>query len=203
MNSIKKIMLTLMMVLVCAGAASAQFRFGIKAGLNVNSLHFNKDLFESDNQCGFTAGVMTEFTVPLVGLCFDLSAMYTRMNAQAEIDAPGVDKEGSVGKNFLQIPLNIKYKFQIPVVASIIKPYIFTGPELSVKLDNKTWENLKTKTCQWAWNVGIGVELIKHLQVSGSYGFGMNNVVKSFTGANASDMDLKNNYWTVTAAWLF
>ena len=104
------------------------------------------------------------------------------------------------GKNFLEIPINIKYKFQIPVVASIIKPYLFTGPSFAFKLD----KSIMDKTFQAAWNVGVGLELFRHLQIAGSYGFGMNNVAKEvFNEANVETLKAKNNYWTISAAYLF
>ena len=71
MNCIKKIMLALMVAIVGISSANAQFRFGIKAGMNINKIHFsdvNKNL-QPDNSCGWNAGVMAEFTVPIVGLC--------------------------------------------------------------------------------------------------------------------------------------
>ena len=62
----------------------------------------------------------------------------------------------------------------------------------------------KTKTFQTAWNIGVGVELFNHLQVAGSYGFGMNNIMKEVAGINTTnDFKVKNNYWTITAAYLF
>lgn len=199
MKSYKKILLTLLIAVVSMGMAQAQLRFGIKAGLNLNSLHLNSApaTFSKDNKCGYTVGLMTEFKVPLIGLCFDLSAMYTRMNT--DIDENNVDQK--IGKDFLEIPINIKYKFGLPVVGNFFTPYIFTGPDFAFKLNKNTGHALKTKTCQTAWNVGLGFELLKHLQISGSYGFGMNNVAKHWT--NAENIKVKNNYWTVTAAYLF
>ncbi len=204
MKSYKKIILTLIVALCGMGVANAQFRFGVKAGLNMNSLHLNslEDNFNKDNHCGYTLGVMTEFQVPIIGLAFDLSAMYTRMNSDLDAKAPE-EENVSYNKNFLEIPLNLKYKIGLPIVGSIITPYVFTGPSFAIKLDKNSIDAIKTKTCQVAWNVGLGVELIKHLQISGSYGFGMNNVAK-FTGlVNTETVKVKNNYWTVTAAWLF
>lgn len=204
MKSYKKIILTLIVALCGMGVANAQFRFGVKAGLNMNSLHLNnlEDNFNKDNHCGYTLGVMTEFQVPIIGLAFDLSAMYTRMNSDLDAKAPE-DENVSYNKNFLEIPLNLKYKIGLPLVGSIITPYVFTGPSFAIKLDKNSLDAIKTKTCQVAWNVGLGVELVKHLQISGSYGFGMNNVAK-FTGlVNTETVKVKNNYWTVTAAWLF
>ncbi len=207
MNCIKKIMLALMVAIVGISSANAQFRFGIKAGMNINKIHFsdvNKNL-QPDNSCGWNAGVMAEFTVPIVGLCFDASLLYSRMNNAISDDVEGAakdvtDSDMTYGKNFLEIPINIKYKFQIPVVASIIKPYLFTGPSFAFKLD----KSIMDKTFQAAWNVGVGLELFRHLQIAGSYGFGMNNVAKEvFNEANVETLKAKNNYWTISAAYLF
>lgn len=207
MNCIKKIMLALMVAIVGISSANAQFRFGIKAGMNINKIHFsdvNKNL-QPDNSCGWNVGVMAEFTVPIVGLCFDASLLYSRMNNAISDDIDGAakdvtDSDMTYGKNFLEIPINIKYKFQIPVVASIIKPYLFTGPSFAFKLD----KSIMDKTFQAAWNVGVGLELFRHLQIAGSYGFGMNNVAKEvFNEANVETLKAKNNYWTISAAYLF
>ncbi|MDE7109718.1 MAG: hypothetical protein K2O49_07125, partial [Muribaculaceae bacterium] len=86
-----------------------------------------------------------------------------------------------------------------------LAPYIYTGPAFAFKLGKSTWDDIKSKTCQTAWNIGIGVELINHLQIQGSYGFGMNNIVKfvDTDAINPVEVKAKNNYWTVTAAWLF
>lgn len=205
MKSYKKIILTLIVALCGMGVANAQFRFGVKAGLNMNSLHLNnlEDNFNKDNHCGYTLGVMTEFQVPIIGLAFDLSAMYTRMNSDLDAKVPN-EENVSYNKNFLEIPLNLKYKIGLPLVGSIITPYVFTGPSFAIKLDKNSLDAIKTKTCQVAWNVGLGVELVKHLQISGSYGFGMNNIAKMTGVVNTTnDVKVKNNYWTVTAAWLF
>lgn len=198
------VIVALMAVFACA-QANAEFRFGVKAGLNVNKLHLSdvSSSLKSDNQCGVTAGIMTEFTVPIIGIGFDLSLMYTHMNNEVK---EGVN-EGSVGKNFLEIPLNLKYKFTLPVVSSFLKPMVYTGPTMALKLDKATFENIQTKTVQMGWNVGIGLELVKHLQISGGYTFGINNVAKKVGVINDNlsigNIKAKNNYWTVTAAWLF
>lgn len=200
MNTIKKIFVTLVIALVGMGVANAQFRFGIKAGLNVDNLHFNETILDKDNGLGWTAGLMTEFQVPVIGLCFDLSLMYTHMNSDLISDAGEYIKN----KNFIEIPLNLKYKFKIPMVANVFSPYIFTGPAFAFKLDKNTIDAFKTKTCQMAWNVGLGFELIRHLQIGASYGFGMNNILADkVVGVNNTELKVKNNYWTITAAYLF
>ena len=205
MNSLKRYALIIVSLIVITATANAGLRFGVKAGLNVDALHFNQKTFDSDNKCGWTAGVMGEFMVPGIGIGVDLSAMYTRMNNSINdvyyIDENAETQRINIGKNFIEIPLNLKYRLSLPVIEKIIKPYVFTGPTFAFKLDKDTFKDMKTKTCQVAWNVGLGVELINHLQVGASYGFGMNNIAKNWL--DAKNLKVKNNYWTVTAAWLF
>lgn len=208
MKSLKKISVLLLVAIMSVGVANAQFRFGVKAGLNVNSLNTNLSELK-DNAAGFTGGIMTEFEVPIIGLCFDLSLMYSRLNSQPSvvINENGQNQvlAADQTKNFLQIPLNLKYKFKLPVVGSFLAPYLFTGPDFALKLGKNTLSDFKTKTCQVAWNVGLGLELVKHLQIGASYGFGINNIVDKVAGnyLNATDLNIKNNYWTITAAYLF
>lgn len=192
------------LVLGCA-SANAQFRFGIKAGVNLNSLSVKnlQDSFNSDNGCGFTGGIMTEFQVPIIGLCFDASLMYTHMSAHTDLfelkDNNLSNDEITPKKDFLEIPINLKYKLGIPV----IHPYIFTGPSFAFKLTGDD-NVLKTKTFQCAWNIGAGVELFSHLQIGASYGFGLNNIMEHVIDINTTDkLKIKNNYWTITAAYLF
>lgn len=207
MKTLKKILLALVITIVGVGAANAQFRFGVKAGLNLNSLSTSnlKSNFNKDNAAGYTAGLMTEFQVPIIGLCFDLSAMYTRMNSEPDYHFTTTgETDVAYNKNFIEIPINIKYKFGLPVVGNILSPYLFTGPAFAFKLDKNTVKDIQTKTCQVAWNIGVGVELVHHLQISGSYGFGINNIVDKLpVGIETDNIKLKNNYWTVTAAYLF
>lgn len=191
MKSLKRILLVAIVAIMSVGAANAQFRFGVKAGLNVNHLNLSKEILADNNRAGWTAGVMTEFQVPIVGLCLDLSLMYAHMNSLDD------------NKNFITIPLNLKYKFSLPVVGSFLSPYLFTGPSFDFKLDkSKIINDFKTKTFQAVWNVGLGVELIKHLQIGASYGFGINNIAKMVSD-KVDPVKLHNSYWTVSAAYLF
>lgn len=197
---------------LCGTTAQAELKYGIKAGLNVDRLELNQSLYEGSNRAGFTAGLMAEYMLPAIGIGADLSLMYTRMESQIDVlgNTP-LEANYNVGKNFLEIPLNIKYKVNIPAVNAIVRPMVYTGPTLALKLDgNGDGNSFTTHTCQWGWNLGIGVELIKHLQISAGYTWGINDVLKStpkliesVPDYKPANLKIKNNYWTVTAAWLF
>ncbi|MDE6207795.1 MAG: porin family protein [Muribaculaceae bacterium] len=211
MKSIKAILTAALLVVACALPASAQFRFGVRLGTEVNSMRLNKDVFDNDNRAGFTGGLMTEFTVPVVNLGFDLSVMYVHRvsastadaNASADIkDMLSSDKFRK--RDYIEIPLNLKYKLALPAISRIVAPYVTTGPSFSILASKKAINNaFENKAFDVAWNFGLGVQLINHLQVGASYGIGLNKTVKALTNIDATAIDGKNNYWTITAAWLF
>lgn len=216
MNMKKTLALLLVVTMGLGYAAQAQagFKIGPRIGLNVNKLSTSGkigDLFDSSNNCGFTVGVQAEYMTP-ISLGVDLSLMYTYMDYQVEEDVTTTKQNvhPNFAKNFIEIPLNVKYKIGIPIVKKIFSPYVFTGPSVALKLGkDKGHDGIKTntKTAQWVWNLGIGLEFINHLQIGASYGFGMNNIVKDFevagTTLHAGEVKAKTGYWTVTAAWLF
>lgn len=184
-------LITVMLLAFCFSfQADAQFRFGLKAGINVSKLSFNESTLDSDNRTGFTGGLMTEFTVPLIGIGADLSALYVHRNEN---------------RDYIEIPLNLKYKLTLPVVSHIVKPFITTGPSVafltSKKAIDEAWTN---NSVDWAWNFGLGVELIRKVQIAASYGLGLTNTLHSIGKIeNKSTIEGKNRYWTITAAYLF
>ena len=198
MKSSIRIIVLAIVAMIIALPASAQFRFGIKAGVALNSLHFSSDYLEnlnSDSRAGFTGGLMAEFTLPVIGLGLDASLMYVHRSAEEAVDTDDAEGEVSFAKrDYIEIPINVKYKFSIPAISSIVAPYVFTGPSIAFLVsDSKDIY----KKCDFAWNVGAGVELVRHLQVSASYGFGITKLVAG------REANVKNRYWTLTAAYLF
>ena len=71
MKTFKRFFVLTLLAVAMALPASAQFRWGPKVGIEVNKMHFNKELGNSDNQTGFTGGLMAEIQVPIIGICVD------------------------------------------------------------------------------------------------------------------------------------
>jgi len=200
-KTFKRLAVFAVMALVMGIAAQAQFRFGIKAGIAANSLHFDEKTFDSSNRCGFTGGLMAEFTVPLIGVGGDVSVLYQHREAGVEYNANGVQASGKMRGDYIDIPLNFKYKLALPAVSNIVCPFVTTGPDFSFLLSKKNVNNaLSNKSFDFAWNVGLGVELVRHVQIAASYGFGITNHA---SGEGNALYDSKNRCWTVTAAYLF
>lgn len=70
MKKIVGLILLAVMVLIAVPAKS-QIKFGIKGGLNISSVHFNKDLVGKDNVTGFNIGPMVEVMAPIMGVGFE------------------------------------------------------------------------------------------------------------------------------------
>ncbi len=211
MKTLKVFLVAAAAVLLTAMPASAKvFRFGVKAGTEVTNMKFDKDVFSGDNRAGFTAGLMAEINIPIVGLGFDISAMYVHRVSAATGDANNLssvlNNSNFRKRDYIEIPIHLKYKIGLPIVGNFVSPYLFTGPSFSVLASKKAIvDGYKNRAVDVAWNFGVGVELFSHLQVGASYGLGMNKTIKAtgIGGINATDLDAKSNYWTITAAWLF
>ncbi len=195
------IILTLIVVSVMSALpASAQFRFGLKAGVAISNLHFNSDAFDAENRAGFAGGAMLEFTVPVTGIGMDLSVMYVRRNARWMED----NEISTDNRDYIDIPLNFKWKMNIPLINKIARPFVLTGPTFSFLTSKRSaedaWRNRKFDT---SWNFGAGVELLSHLQVAASYSVGMTKALKAIGVTGSSSLEGHNRYWMVTAAYLF
>lgn len=203
MKSLKRIVIAMALILAFGVSANAQIKFGVKAGVVVNDLKFDKDVVATDNRTGFTGGLMMEVNLPIINLGVDASVMYVRRSADVSYNIANGNETlttDKINNDYIEVPVNLKYKFGLPGVGKIVAPYIFTGPSFafltSKKAINDAWEN---KKFDLSWNFGAGVQILNKIQVGASYGLGLTKASESVTG----NIDAKNRYWTITAAYLF
>ncbi|MDE6118596.1 MAG: PorT family protein [Muribaculaceae bacterium] len=195
---------------VIPASASDIFRFGIKAGVDINKMSMTKDAFSSDNRAGFTGGLTAQFTVPIINVGADLSDMYVHRASEVlspSSDANITDPEVFTLKNdYIDIPLHLRYNLALPAISKIVVPYIFTGPDFSFNLSRKIVKDYKKRNFDCIWDFGLGLRLIDHLEIGASYGVGMTKALK-YVGTPIEGIQGgsrgRANCWTVTAAWLF
>lgn len=196
-----KVILLAIAVMLTVPSALGQLRIGVKGGIAVNRLHFDKTIIDSDNRTGFTGGVQLELALPVTGLGLDGSLMFSHRNDQLS------SMEKTYRRDYIEIPLHVKYGFTLFGLNKFLVPYGFTGPNFSF-LFNETeqdlWDNRASNT---AWDVGFGVELFHHLQVQASYSVGLTQAFKQvgidkpeITGETVKGRD---HCWAITAAYLF
>ncbi|MGM9760288.1 MAG: porin family protein [Parabacteroides sp.] len=198
----KTVWMICLMLLGLTLPLQAQLRFGVKGGLNVSSVHFDKEVFDSDNVTGFHVGPMVELMMPGLGLGLDAAFLYSQKGMEYVED--GVKTE--VKTDYLDVPVNVKWKFGLPLV----KGYVAAGPYVGFRVGgDKFWkvpsavaDQIKAKSFGAGLNLGGGVELISHLQVGLMYSWGLTDNY-SMEREGWSKGTGKNRGWTVSAALIF
>lgn len=198
MKNLSKIIIIAAIAMIATSTVQAQVRFGVKGGVTINELKWDKDIFSSDNRMGFTGGLMLEFGMPIVGLGIDASVLYTHRENELFLEGEKLKRD------FLDIPVNAKYKLQIPVLSKVIAPFVTTGPDFALLLSDKDKGDFKARKWNISWNVGFGAELFRKLQIHANYGIGISKAFE-YIGKeiDSQTVDGKDRYWTITAAYMF
>ena len=194
----KRLVAILFTLAVLALPATAQLRLGPKAGIATSSLHFDSKLLSSERRMGWTAGVQLELRLPIVGLGIDGSVMFTHRN-----DALRGDSR-TYHRNYIEIPLHLRYTLSIVGLNKVVAPFAFTGPNFGLlchESSDITWDN---RASNLSWDAGFGVELLGHLQVAASYSLGVTKAFKQVgIDRNGESITGRDHCWTLTAAYLF
>lgn len=194
MKKIKAIILAAIAVCCVSLPASAQFKWGIQAGIVANELKFDQSVFDSSNRVGFTGGLTAQYNL-IFGLGFQGSVMYVHKTSNVTERIPNVPEEkGVFNADYITVPIHIKYNFGLPVVGKFLRPFIFTGPSFSYRL-SKTQGVSKGDV---EWDFGIGADIINHIQLNVGYGIGCYK--KLWPAFNEK---VRTNSWTITLGYMF
>lgn len=186
------------LTIIATDSASAQFRFGVKGGITINELKWDKDIISSDNRAGFTGGLMIEIGLPVVGLGIDGSVLYTHRENELILEGEKLKRD------YIDFPINVKYKLQLPVINKIFAPFVTTGPDFALLLSDSDKGDYKSRKWNTSWNVGFGAELFKKLQIHANYGIGISKAFEYINKeVDSKTVEGKDKYWTITAAYLF
>ena len=185
MGIARRVMLAAM-ILMAVTPAMAQVHLGFKGGLKLEHGRMGGDIIDSDNRIGRTAGLVLDVNLPLTGLGVETGAMLTKRSYG----------DSHHKMHSIDIPVHARYRLSLPVLEKVVAPYAFTGPEVSVRLNMGAWGTsgdapLDNKT-SLSWNVGAGVDLLKHVRVAEAYNF-------SFS----KEKEYRENSWSLSAAYMF
>ena len=181
--------------------AQAQFKFGLKGGLNITDMSFSSDVLESSNRAGFFIGPTVKFTLPIVGLGVDASALYDQREAKVK----GTDNK--LKQQAINIPINLRYDIGLGSLAAV---YLAAGPQFGFNIGDKHQtliedvSDWKLNTSNFSVNVGAGVMLLGHLQVGANYNIvcGKTGEVIVFDGVREVVRG-RSNTWQISAAYYF
>lgn len=181
-----------LLLLLFTLSASAKVKIGLRGGMNVTDMSFNKELFQATNRQGFFIGPTLKLDLPL-GFDIDLSAMYNQIESDSELyittaDSPIADERyPSLKRKSLAVPLNIRKGFGFGDNFDI---FVFAGPQIDMNIGG----DIEKSELRWQWsenalsvNVGVGLMLLKHVEVKANY-----NIPCGTTGEFTSVGDILN-----------
>ena len=200
----KKFFTLVVLLATMTVAAQAQVKFGVKGGLNLTSMKLSKDVVDKSNQAGFFIGPTVKFTLPVVGLGIDAAALYDQRSAKVA--------DETLKQQSIQIPVNLRYGIGLGSTASI---YIFAGPQFGFAIGDKS-KNIVDNALEWrlkdsnlSANVGLGLMLLDHLQISANYNIALGttgevDVNKALgTTWDTAIGKAKANAWQLSVAYFF
>jgi len=211
----KKIVTIMLLAVTFAMPSQAQVKFGVMGGLNLTNVSV-KSVDDAkaavNNRAGFFIGPTAKFTLPIVGLGVDISALYDQREGKADT---GDGTTQTIKSQSIQIPVNARWGFGLGSLASI---FIFAGPQFgfnvgsdqTLKSTTEEVSNWTLKSSNFSLNIGVGATVFTHVQAKINY-----NVALGKTGEfMAQDLtsqvkDLKavgsakTNAWQVSLAYIF
>lgn len=188
--------------------ANAQLKFGIKGGLNITDMSLSKDVFETSNRTGFFIGPTIKFTLPIVGLGIDASALYDQR--EGELNVAGDDNtivSTRLKQKSINIPINLRYDIGLGSLAAV---YLAAGPQFGFNVGDKNQSlyedvvNWRLNSSNFSVNVGAGIMLLSHLQIGANYNIvcGKTGEITILDGAK-SVLRGRSNTWQISAAYYF
>jgi len=206
----KKILMLVFAAVALSLPSQAQVKFGLKGGLNLTSMSFNKSSAEDaiKNKAGFFIGPTVKIGLPVSGLSLDASALYDQRESKMNVNGT----EETLKSQSFQVPINIRYAVGL---GSVVNLFAFAGPQFGFNLGDKSKE-IFNNALDWTLrssnvsaNVGLGATVLNHLQVTVNYNIalGKTGEVDLKQGADATWNTLtgksKANAWQVSAAYFF
>lgn len=195
-------------MLFSTSSAQAQVKFGLKGGLNVTNMSLNSEVFDADNQTGFFIGPTVKFTLPIVGLGIDASALYDQRDAKITVEDNGASVESKIKNQSINIPINLRYGVGLGSTASV---YLFAGPQFGFNVGDKNQSLFKDmgewrlKSSTFSVNVGLGAMLLSHLQISANYNIACGKTGETTVSSALGELAKRGraNAWQIGLAYYF
>ena len=197
-------------MLFTANTSNAGINFGLKGGLNVTSMSLDSKVFDASNRAGFFIGPTLKFTLPIVGLGIDASALYDQREAKLTV-GEAKTKE-SVKTQAINIPINARYSVGLGSVASVL---FFAGPQFGFNVGDKDVDlggdsRWKFRSSQFSVNVGAGFSFMNHFEVTANYNIACGKTGDATLSKTLSDVvgsatkdNGRANAWQIALAYYF
>lgn len=195
---IYKNILYVILLLAIALPATGQVSLGVRAGVTLGELRFDRDVIDSDNRLGYCGGLVLDLAIPVTGIGIEASVMYTHRDNRL------TDGNRLFKRHYIDIPVMARYRLPLPGLERYFAPIVFTGPAFSVLFNENAPDNWKGRKTYLSWDAGLGADVMRHLRITASYGIGiskaMSYIDREYEGDKVSGRD---KHWTLALAYLF
>ena len=202
----KKIFAVVLMAVAFAMPSKAQVSFGIQAGLNMTNIS-TENGGSLKSRTGFFVGPTVKFTLPLVGLGIDASALYDQREGKAD---QGLNDTETFKSSSIQIPINVRYGIGLGSLAEV---FAFAGPQFGFNLGGKkSFKDELNDAYDWTLsssnfsvNLGIGATVLSKLQAKLNYNIalGKTGEFKDVSTTAKQVSEAKFNAWQISLAYFF
>lgn len=186
-------------------------QLGIKAGVNMaNEINFSSqsaiaNSFSSKNLTGYQIGLTYQAMPKKSGLGIEVAALLSQKGSS--IDSTNLInsiKEGYKELNYLEVPLNLRYRLTLGFIGVYGFGGLYGGYALSGKTVDETTETTTTEKfssfinhVDYGYNFGAGLELFKKIQFGGTWSEGLKNT------SSTAGTSIKNRVFSVNLVYLF
>ena len=203
----KKLFAVVLMAVAFAMPSKAQFSWGTQAGLNMSNVSVKEAVDDAGgavkSRTGFFVGPTVKFTLPIIGLGIDASALYDQRE--------GKSGDETIKSQSLQIPINVRYGVGLGSIAEV---FAFAGPQFGFKLGGDEDTSIGgTKVSEWTLkssnlsaNIGIGATILSKLQAKLNYNIALGKTGEYKENVNGVMQEIssaKFNAWQVSLAYFF
>ncbi|MDR1743565.1 MAG: PorT family protein [Dysgonamonadaceae bacterium] len=192
--------------LLTATAINAQVRFGIKGEVGANKITLNNQMLEESNYSTYKVGPAIEALIPGINFGVEGALLYSNNQTTVkEWSEQGLSSFGKGEVHYLDIPVNLKYKY---FVFSVLGVYVSGGPYAHFKVGgNKFFEefedDVKAKNFGTGLNFGLGMELFRVLSVGAGYTVKLSDDYSSQKPEWDEAFNGKKGVWSLTASIYF
>lgn len=204
----KKLLFTLFLLLTSAHLTAQSLRFGLTAGVNTTQVKLNdawKNVADGKTRVGWFVGPKVYLSTPL-GIGAEAALIYSHRNMEiTSNNLPTVTHSQSS----IALPVSARFSFGL---GSLVAAFINTGPQFNYRLQNKDWDlqsitsgkaltNIKSKKMRTSWNIGAGVRLLKHIEMSVGYNFSLSKYLEKTPYTNEYNFDI--NTYRIGVTYIF
>jgi len=193
-------------------ALSLHAQTGIRAGMNIASQSLHSNIFNYNNKqsAGFQAGLVYQHMPKQTGFGLESGLLFSRKGGRFEYYDTDALYKGSNELDYLEIPLNLRYRLTVGPVGLYAYAGLYGAYLLQAKSttegdieEPKLELNKFADRADYGYTVGTGVELLRKVQLGINWNGGLKDIASVYGQTPLHIASGKNKVFSVNVVLLF